>query len=69
MGPKWRYVSEECLRESGPRDWDRRERMNVHEEVDSIQRKDVLALEGISPRSALHAEGSLARFLERDAVR
>ena len=42
--------------------------MNVHEEVDSIQRKGVLALEGISPRSAVHAQGSLARFLESDAV-
>ena len=42
--------------------------MNVHEEIDSIQRKNVLALEGISPRSAVHAQGSLARLLERDAV-
>ena len=67
--PKWRCVSEQSLREPGTRDRDRKERMSVHEEVDSIQRKGVPALEGISPRSALHAQGSLAQFPERDAVR
>ena len=43
--------------------------MNVHEEIESTQHKGVLALEGISPESAVHGQGSLARLLERDAVR
>ena len=67
--PKWQCVSEQRLREWGTRDRDWKERMSVHEEVDSIQRKGVPAQEGISPCLALHAQGSLARFLERDAVR